>query len=150
MSSGQGRKGSATGLKAIALTGLLLLLGSTSASFIEHSNHQVIAEPRLINIPNSLRGHRPHGSHGHRHRARLPQKRAEPVVVVGVPYTIWTGTFEDLKRRAPVLKDDNTKTGNTSTDGSCTTTCPKGYYCTDAGEFGVFARSFKYCQLGLT
>ncbi|KAF8425895.1 hypothetical protein EV426DRAFT_594166 [Tirmania nivea] len=139
MSSRQGQKRSAIGLRAIVLAGLLLLSGSTSASFIEHSNHQVIAEPKLINIPNLLRGH-PHGSHGHRHRARLLHKKTAPVVVE-VPYTIWTGTFEDLKRRAPASKDDdnnNTQTDNTSTStgDACTgIVCPKGYYCTTAGEF---------------
>ncbi|KAF8445363.1 hypothetical protein BGX38DRAFT_679195 [Terfezia claveryi] len=132
------RKGSATGLKAIVLTGLLLLSRSTSASFIEHSNHHVITEPNLISIPNSLRGHHQHGSHGHgnRHRARFLQKRTVPVVVE-VPYSIWTGTFEALKRRVPASKrDSKTQTDNTgtSTDDSCTgVVCTKGYYCTTAG-----------------
>jgi len=147
------RKGPATGLKAIVLTGLLLLSGSTSASFIEHSDHRVIAEPKVISIPSSLRGHHPHGSHGHRHRARFLQKKTAPVVVE-VPYTIWTGTFEDLKRRAPASKDEgsNTQTDNTSTtDDSCTgIVCPKGYYCTSDGEFWALARNFTYYQLGLT
>jgi len=151
MSSRQGRKESATGLKAIVLTGLLFLSGSTSASFIDHSNHHVITEPKLINIPSSLRGHYPHGSHGHRHRARFLQKKTEPAVVE-VPYTVWAGTFGDLKRRA---KDggSNTQTDNTNTttDDSCTgIVCPKGYYCTSDGEFWVFARNFTYYQLGLT
>lgn len=154
MSSRQGRKGSVTGLKAIVLTGLLLLSGSTSASFIEHSNHHVIVEPKLINIPNSLRGHHPHGSHGHRHRTRFLQKKTEPVVVE-VPYTIWTGTFEGLKRRAQASKDDNNNIQNdntsTNTDDSCTgVVCPKGYNCTSAGEFWTFARNFTFYQLELT
>lgn len=146
------RKGSATGLKAIVLTGLLLLSGSTSAGFIEHKDHHVIAEPKLISIPSSLRGHHPHGSNGHRHRARFLQKKTVPAVVE-VPYTIWTGTFEDLKRRAPASKDEggNTKTDNTSTDDSCTgVVCPKGYYCTNSGEFWAFERNFAYYQLELT
>lgn len=131
-----------TSLKAIVLAGLMVLSGSTTASFIEHSNHQIVAEPKL-KIPSSLRGHshhHPHGSYSRRNKASVHQKRAE-AVVVEVPFTIWTGSFEGLERRSPGPAKDKEDTTSTTTDttsgeDACTgIVCPKNTYCTSSGDF---------------